>query len=122
MTSIEGQSPSSNGHWFTRYQELVEFDYYGRRVFRFHRRFPKDHFEYLDVLLAVSTAVGVVALSATLRFDVDHIELYLRSDDAFRLGPELRADTDWPKWATKAEVVDGEPDGDADLTVILVGH
>lgn len=117
----ERPQPSSNGNWFTRYHEAVEFDYYGRRVFRFHRRFPQHPIEYLDVLLAVSVAVAVVALSGPLQFDVDHIELYLRPDDAFRLGPELHITTDWPTWASTAEVVDGEPEGNADLTVILVG-
>ena len=56
-----------------------------------------------------------------MSFDVDHIELYLRSDDAFRLGPGLHSHRDWPTWASAAEIVYGEPEGDADLTVILVG-
>jgi hypothetical protein len=73
-------------------------------------------------LFAVSVAVAVLALSGSLRFEVDHIELYLRADDAFRLGDELRSSTDWPAWASEAKVVDGDPDGDADLTVILVGQ
>lgn len=116
-----GSSALPRPVWFTRYHESVELDCYGRRVFRFHRRFPRQPFEALDVLLAVSVAIAVVALSRRLRFDVDHIELYLRPDDAFRLGPELQIDTDWPAWASKADVVEGEPEGDADLTVILVG-
>lgn len=86
MDPIEGPSPSSNGGWFTRYHEAAEFDYHGSRVFRLHLRFPPGCFEYLDVLLAVSVAVAVVVLPKTLTFDVDHIELCLRADGAFRLG------------------------------------
>lgn len=63
----------------------------------------------------------MLTLSNSVSFDVEHIELYLRPDDAFRLGPELHSDTNWPVWASAAEVVYGEPEGDADLTVILVG-
>jgi hypothetical protein len=122
MDLIEGTPASSNGHWLTRYREEVQFDYYGRRVFRFHRCFPQPPIEYLDVLFAVSVAIAVLALSDSLRFDVDHVEVYLRPDDAFRLGSELQDDANWPPWASAAQVVDGEPEGDADLTVILVGH
>lgn len=123
VTAREGMSMDPiNGRWFTRYDDVVEFDYYGRRIFRFHRCFPPPSFEHLDVLLAVSVAVAVVALSDSLRFDVGHIEMYLRPDDAFRLGPQLEDNVDWPKWSSKAAVVDGEPQGDAQLTVILVGH
>ena len=101
MDLIEGTPASSNGHWLTRYREEVQFDYYGRRVFRFHRCFPQPPIEYLDVLFAVSVAIAVLA---------------------FRLGSELQDDANWPPWASAAQVVDGEPEGDADLTVILVGH
>jgi hypothetical protein len=121
MDPIEEPQPSSDAGWITRYRETVERDYYGRRVFRFHRRFPRAPFEAVDVLFAASVAIAVLVLSDSVTFDVDHIELYLRPDDAFRLGPELQRDIDWPKWASAAEVVYGEPEGDADLTVILVG-
>lgn len=121
MNPTEEPRPPAHGAWFTRYHEVVEYDVHGRRVFRFHRRFPRPEFDYLDVLLAVAVAVAVVALSDSLRFDVDHIALHLRSDDASRLGPDLHIDTDWPKWANTAEIVDDEPYGDADLTVVLLG-
>jgi hypothetical protein len=108
--------------WLWRYRDAIEIGGDGRRLFRFHRRFPQPSFGYLDVLLAVSMAVAIVAVSDSLRFDVDRIEVYLRPNDAYRLGYDLIFDTDWPQWARAAEVVDGEPDGAADLTVVVVGH
>ena len=78
-----------DGRWFTRYRETVECDYYGRRVFRFHRRFPHPPIETLDVLFAVSVAVAVLALSDSVSFDVDHIELYLRSGGAIPVGSRV---------------------------------
>jgi hypothetical protein len=119
MDPTEGPSPSSNGDWCTRYRDTVEVDYCGRRLFRFHRRFPQPPIDSLDVLFAVSVAKAVLALSDSVSSDVDHVELYLRPHDAFRLGPELHSDTNRPAWASAAEVVYGEPEGDAHLTVIL---
>lgn len=109
--------------WQWRYGANLETDGDGRHVFRFHRRFMEPaSFDYLDVLLAASFASTIAALSDSLTLEVDHVELYLRPDDAFRLGYELSTDTDWPKWSSPAEVVDGEPDDDVDLTVVLVGR
>ena len=111
-----------DGGWLWRYRAGTEIDAHGRRVFRFHERFlDRAPFGYLDVLFATSLAVTIVALSDSITLEVDHIELYLKRSDAFRLGPELMVDTDWPKWSSAAVVVDGEPDEDSDLTVVLVG-
>lgn len=120
MTDI---SDMPDGGWLWRHGADTEFDVQGRRVFRLHRRFvDQPLFGYLDVLLAASLAVAIVALTDSLRFEVDHIELYLRPDDAFRLGDDLLRDSHWPKWSSAAEVVDGEPDHDDDLTVVVVSR
>ena len=107
--------------WLWRYRDVVDVDGDGRRLFHLDRRFPQPSFGYLDVLLAVSAAVVIVAVSGSLRFDVDHIDVYLRPDDAFRLGYDLMFDTGWPKWPSAAAVVDGEPEADTDITVVVVG-
>jgi hypothetical protein len=114
---------SADADWLWWHEAESETDGGGRRVFRFHLRFMgRASFDHVDVLLAASFAETIAVLSDSMTLEVDHVELYLRPDDAFRLGYELSIDTDWPRWTSPAEVVDGEPDDDADLTVVLVGH
>ena len=118
--SAKNRRTTRTEDWSWRYNASTEVDADGRQLFRFHRRFPqRSSFGHVDVLLTVSMALAVVSVTESLSFDVDHIELYLRPRDAFRLGPALDVDADLPKWASAARVVAAEPEGDADLTIVV---
>ncbi len=92
----------------------------GSAVFRFQRRFAEKSFDYLDVVLAVGLAVAVAETTDTIALDAGRAEIHLRDDDARRLHVDLGDRDRWPKWCIPAELVEGPPDDDSQLTVVLV--
>jgi hypothetical protein len=116
----EGQARSGTGPgWISRCRTEIQIDDHGRHLFRFHCRFQDRGFESRDVLLAVSLAVTVAALSKPIAVRVEHAAMYLSRRDAMRLGCALRTPAAWPKWTVAAELAEGDPQGDNDLTVVL---
>jgi hypothetical protein len=103
----------------SRYRTEFQIDDRGRRQFRFHCCFRDSSFEYRDVLLAVSLAITVASLSKPIAIRTEHAEMYLGRRDTMRLGCALRTSVAWPKWSVAADLADGDPEGDSDLTVVV---